>query len=155
MLYFVFLCKIYDLPSSSFVGPEIAKNMKQQDMMKQGPKTFTKIGVSPRDSKRLMRFSLLSALGVPDVMVLEIDMVAVVFFFFPPLLFLWQMVCALLITALCIAIGLVFHLKHEIDLLQGKCAKFSQNSTLHEVLDLLKGYKLIKMKCWEMNMKQM
>ena len=64
------------------------------------------------------------------------------------------MVCALLITALCIAIGLVFHLQHEIDLLQGKCAKLSQDSMLHEVLDLLKGYKLIKMKCWEMNMKQ-
>ena len=51
------------------------------------------------------------------------------------------MVCALLITALCIAIGLVFHLQHEIDLLQGKCAKLSQDSMLHEVLDLLKGYK--------------
>jgi len=99
-----------------------------------------------------MRFSLLSALGLPDVMALEIDMVAAVFF--TPLLFWWQMVCALLITALCIAIGLVFHLQHEIDLLQGKCAKLSQDSMLHEVLDLLKGYKLIKMKCWEMNMKQ-
>jgi hypothetical protein len=99
-----------------------------------------------------MRFSLLSALGLPDVMALEIDMVPAVLF--PPLLFWWQMVCALLITALCIAIGLVFHLQHEIDLLQGKCAKLSQDSMLHEVLDLLKGYKLIKMKCWEMNMKQ-
>ena len=43
---------------------------------KQGVKMFTQVGASPQDSKRLMRILLLSALGLPDVMAMEVGMVA-------------------------------------------------------------------------------
>ena len=43
MLYLVFLCKIYDLPSSNFVGPEMDENMKQQDMMNKVSKPSQKL----------------------------------------------------------------------------------------------------------------
>ena len=48
MLYLMYLCKIYDLSSSSFVGSDAAETVKQKEVMKQGVKVFTKHGISPK-----------------------------------------------------------------------------------------------------------
>ena len=48
MLYLMYLCKIYDLSSSSFVGSDAAETVKQKEVMKQGAKVFTKHGSSPK-----------------------------------------------------------------------------------------------------------
>eukprot|EP00435_Cladocopium_sp_Y103_P007348 s890_g2.t1 len=135
MLHLMFLCKVYDMSSSSFVGSEVADNVKQQEVMKEGIRMFSKVGASHRDSKRLVRILLLSALGLPEVMAMEIDMAPATI---APFLFWWQVLCALLVTLLCVAIGLIFLLKIENDSLQGKCAKLSRDTMLHKLLQLMR-----------------
>ncbi|CAL1136540.1 unnamed protein product [Cladocopium goreaui] len=131
--------EIYDLSSSSFVGSNAAESVKQKEVMKQGVKVFTKHGSSPQESKRLMRILLLSALSLPESMAMEFNVstgsstTASTFW--------WQLLCMVLMTALCIALGWIFYLQWQINALQGKCSKLSIDTKLYKVLDLLKGYK--------------
>ena len=140
MLYLMYLCKIYDLSSSSFVGSDAAETVKQKEVMKQGVKVFTKHGSSPQESKRLMRILLLSALSLPESMAMEFN-VSTSSSASVSSMFWWQLLCMVLMTALCIALGWIFYLKWQINALQGKCSKLSIDTTLYKVLDLLKGYK--------------
>ena len=139
MLYLMYLCKIYDLSSSSFVGSDAAEMVKQKEVMKQGVKVFTKHGSSPQDSKRLMRILLLSALSLPESMAMEFSVSTSSSS--TTSMFWWQLLCMVLMTALCIALGWIFYLKWQINALQGKCSKLSIDTKLYKVLDLLKGYK--------------
>ena len=139
MLYLMYLCKIYDLSSSSFVGSNAAETVKQKEVMKQGVKVFTKHGSSPQESKRLMRILLLSALSLPESMAMEFNVSTSSST--TASMFWWQLLCMVLMTALCIALGWIFYLQWQINALQGKCSKLSIDTKLYKVLDLLKGYK--------------
>ena len=139
MLYLMYLCKIYDLSSSNFVGSDAAETVKQKEVMKQGVKVFTKHGSSPQESKRLMRILLLSALSLPESMAMEFNVSTSSST--TASMFWWQLLCMVLMTALCIALGCIFYLKWQINALQGECSKLSIDTTLYKVLDLLKGYK--------------
>ena len=108
--------------------------------MKQGVNIFTKHGSSPQESKRLMRILLLSALSLPESMAMEFN-VSTSSSASASSMFWWQLLCMVLITALCIALGWIFYLKWQINALQGKCSKLSIDTTPYKVLDLLKSYK--------------
>ena len=136
----MYLCKIYDLSSSSFVGFDAAEMVKQKEVMKQGVTVFfTKHGSSPQDSKRLMRILLLSALSLFESMAMEFSVSTSSSS--TTSMFWWQLLCMVLMTALSIALGWIFYLKWQINALQGKCSKLSIDTKLYKVLDLLKGYK--------------
>ena len=141
MLYLLFLCKVYDLSSSSFVGSDAAENVKQQEVMKQGVKLFSQHGSSSHDAKCVMRILLLNALSLPSAsMAMEIPTSTSTS---PTALspWIWQLLCMVLMTALCLTLGWVCHLQWKIDALQGRCSKLSLDTKLYKVLDLLKSYK--------------
>ena len=87
-----------------------------------------------------MRVLLLSALSLPESMAMEFNL-STSSTTSVSSMFWWQLLCMVLVTALCIALGWIFYLKWQINALQGKCSKLSIDTQLYKVLDLLKTYK--------------
>ena len=127
------MCKMFDLSSSSFVGSDAADNVKQQEAMQQGVKLFTHHGCSSHDAKRVMRVLLLNALSLPSAsMAMELPQFSISTSTSSTALspLIWQLLCMVLMTALCIALGWIFYLKWQINALQGKCTKLSIDTKL-------------------------
>ena len=64
MLYLMFLCKVYDLSTSQYVGSEVNDRLEEQTMTSKGIKLFTLAGMNNHDAKALMRVMLISALSL-------------------------------------------------------------------------------------------
>ena len=64
MLYLMFLCKVYDLSTSQYVGSEVNDRLEEQTMTSKGIKLFTLAGMNNHDAKALMRVMLISVLSL-------------------------------------------------------------------------------------------
>eukprot|EP00435_Cladocopium_sp_Y103_P023178 s4145_g5.t1 len=136
MLYLMFLCKIYDLSTSEYVGSEVAEKTKQEEMTRKGIKLFTLAGMGSHEATAIMRVMLCSAVSLTPVAA------------FPDSAFeameelnYTSMAVVFLATVLCIAFGYIAVLRFQLRELQGEKAQNQWNGTLMKVLDLLKGYK--------------
>ena len=64
MLYLMFLCKVFDLSTSQYVGSEVNDRMEQESVTRKGIKLCTLAGMNTHDAKALMRVMLVSALSL-------------------------------------------------------------------------------------------
>ena len=135
MLYLMFLCKVYDLSTSQYVGSEVNDRLEEQAMTSKGVKLFTLAGMNNHDAKALMRVMLISALSLTPATASPAEEPMVVdgsyfgFFF------------AVIVTILCITLGYIAVLRRELRELRGEKTQFEWNGTLTKVLKLLKGAK--------------
>ena len=134
MLYLMFLCKVYDLSTSQYVGSDVNGRLEQETVTRKGIKIFTLAGMKSHDAKALMRVMLVSALSLnrvtattPDLMVVDTSYFS---FFF-----------AVVVTILCITLGYVAVLRKELRELRGEKSQFEWNGTLSKELNLLKRAK--------------
>ena len=134
MLYLMFLCKVYDLSTSQYVGSDVNERLEQETVTRKGIKLFTLAGMNSHDAKALMRVMLVSALSLnpatattPDLMVVDTSYFS---FFF-----------AVVVTILCITLGYVAVLRKELRELRGEKSQFEWNGTLSKELNLLKRAK--------------
>eukprot|EP00435_Cladocopium_sp_Y103_P038717 s1683_g10.t1 len=67
VLYLMFLCKVYDLSTSEYVGSEVAKKTKPEEMTRKGIKLFTLAGMGSHEAKAIMRVMFFSALSLTPV----------------------------------------------------------------------------------------
>ena len=130
MLYLMFLCKVYDLSTSQYVGSDVNERLEQETVTRKGIKLFTLAGMNSHDAKALMRVMLLSALSLnpatattPDLMVVDTSYFS---FFF-----------AVIVTILCISLGYIAVLRREIQELRGERSQRRWHNTLTNVLNLL------------------
>ena len=134
MLYLMFLCKVYDLSTSQYVGSEVNDRLEQETVTRKGIKLFTLAGMNNHDAKALMRVMLISALSLTPATASPAEPMVVdgsyFGFFF-----------AVIVTILCITLGYIALLRKELRELRGEKTQFEWNGTLTKVLKLLKGAK--------------
>ena len=75
MLCLMFLCKVFDLSTSKYVGSEVDDRMEQESVTRKGIKLFTLACMNARDAKALMRVMLISALSLNPVSATPVTMV--------------------------------------------------------------------------------
>ena len=54
MLCLMFLCKVFDLSTSKYVGSEVDDRMEQESVTRKGIKLVTLAGMNTHDAKALM-----------------------------------------------------------------------------------------------------
>ena len=137
MLYLMFLCKVYDLSTSQYVGSEVNDRLEQETVTRKGIKLFTLAGMNNHDAKALMRVMLISALSLTPATASPAEPMVVdgsyFGFFF-----------AVIVTILCITLGYIALLRKELRELRGEKTQFEWNGTLTKVLKLLKGAKTVR-----------
>ena len=131
MLYLMFLCRVYDLRTSQYMGSEVNDRMEQEIVTRKGIKLFTLAGLNSHDALALLRVMLVSAFSLnpvsamtPDLMV--VDSSSYFSFFF-----------AVIVTILCISLGYLAVLRREIQELRGERSQRRWHDTLTNVLNLL------------------
>jgi hypothetical protein len=127
----MFLCRVYDLRTSQYMGSEVNDRMEQEIVTRKGIKLFTLAGLNSHDALALMRVMLVSAFSLnpvsamtPDLMV--VDSSSYFSFFF-----------AVIVTILCISLGYLAVLRREIQELRGERSQRRWHDTLTNVLNLL------------------
>ena len=107
MLYLMFLCKVYDLSTSQYVGSEVNDRLEQETVTRKGIKLFTLAGMNNHDAKALMRVMLISALSLTPATASPAEPMVVdgsyFGFFF-----------AVIVTILCITLGYIAVLRKEL-----------------------------------------
>ena len=117
MLYLMFLCKVYDLSTSQYVGSEVNDKLEPETVTRKGIKLFTLAGMNNHDAKALMRVMLISALRLTPATASSAEPMVVdgsyCGFFF-----------AVIVTILCITLGYIAVLRRELRELRGEKTQF-------------------------------
>ena len=119
----MFLCRVYDLSTSPYVGSEVNERMEQETVTRKGIKPFTLAGMNAHDAEALMRVRLISALSLNSVTATAPSSLMVV-----DSSYIGYMLAAFF-TILCIALGYVAVLRRELSALRGEKTQSMWNTT--------------------------